>query len=504
MAHVFISYDREDRDFAEVVQARLEKAGHTTVMDFDILSAGDDWQDRLDAEIRRSQALVVIMTPEARASDYVAYEWAFALGAGVRVIPLEYRPTAFSARLDALHRLDFKERARPWDTLLAEVKKAEQANPLASIEVAAAAPAPVKQAARAVDSLDPGDRSAAIRTLAGTDHPAARAALASALAHPIADVRAAAAVLFPDRTDARTVPGLIDALRDRSADGLSAHAFAARISAIGAAAMPALLAELARTGDSTKATLVDALGQAGDASAVATLEPLLADGDAEVRAAAAGALGRIGDPGAAPALRAALADEVARVREAAAAALGSVRDADAVPELIRLVDEDAAAVRAAAARSLGRIGDGRAAPAVTAALGDDDDGVRRAAIEAAESVCGPAAAGPMRERLEQAGPAGMIGESDSALMLALLRLGDAGAIPLVERRLIEFRSGYFGQVEAMCSAMMDLGPEGTAAAVRVLTGARSNSVRDQAARALARTDVPEAAAALKAWRRTRS
>ena len=121
MAHVFISYDREDRDFAEVVQARLERAGHTTVMDFDILSAGDDWQDRLDAEIRRSQALVVIMTPQARASDYVAYEWAFALGAGVRVIPLEFRPTEFSARLDALHRLDFKDRARPWDTLLAEV-----------------------------------------------------------------------------------------------------------------------------------------------------------------------------------------------------------------------------------------------------------------------------------------------------------------------------------------------------------------------------------------------
>jgi TIR domain len=74
MAHIFVSYNRQDRDFAEVVQAKLEKAGHSTSMDFDLLSAGDDWQDKLDLAIRNSHALVVIMTPDARSSDYVTYE----------------------------------------------------------------------------------------------------------------------------------------------------------------------------------------------------------------------------------------------------------------------------------------------------------------------------------------------------------------------------------------------------------------------------------------------
>jgi hypothetical protein len=69
MANVFICYDREDRDFAEVVQAKLERAGHTTATDFDILNAGDDWQDPIDDAIRRAHALVVIMTPEARADN---------------------------------------------------------------------------------------------------------------------------------------------------------------------------------------------------------------------------------------------------------------------------------------------------------------------------------------------------------------------------------------------------------------------------------------------------
>src|SRR6266700_3531561 len=89
MAQVFISYAREDQDFAEVVQAKLERAGHRTSLDLDLLHAGDDWGDKLDLAIRGAHALVLVLTPDARQSVYVAYEWAFALGAGVRLIVLD-------------------------------------------------------------------------------------------------------------------------------------------------------------------------------------------------------------------------------------------------------------------------------------------------------------------------------------------------------------------------------------------------------------------------------
>jgi len=82
MAKVFISYHRGDADFAELVENRLEKAGHHTVMDVEILNAGDDWRDKLEQAIKDAHMLVVVMTPEAEASKYVAYEWAFALGRG--------------------------------------------------------------------------------------------------------------------------------------------------------------------------------------------------------------------------------------------------------------------------------------------------------------------------------------------------------------------------------------------------------------------------------------
>ena len=88
MLNIFVSYDREDTDFSEVVQVKLHKAGYEIFMDQEQLNAGDNWREKIDQAIRYSQALIVIMTPEATVSSYVNYECAFALGAGVTVIPL--------------------------------------------------------------------------------------------------------------------------------------------------------------------------------------------------------------------------------------------------------------------------------------------------------------------------------------------------------------------------------------------------------------------------------
>jgi len=106
MAKAFISYDREDSDFAELVRTRLEKAGHSTAMDVEILSAGDSWRDELDQAIRDSHVLIVIMTPDAEVSEYLAYEWAFALGVGVKIIPLQLKTCTFHPRLEVLQHLN--------------------------------------------------------------------------------------------------------------------------------------------------------------------------------------------------------------------------------------------------------------------------------------------------------------------------------------------------------------------------------------------------------------
>src|SRR6266567_3712535 len=99
MKQVFISYMHEDLDFAENVIRRLERAGFSTWAD-ERLRAGEDWRTMIDLAIKNSFALIVVMTPEAKASEYVTYEWAFAWGMSIRVIPLMLRKTALHPRLE--------------------------------------------------------------------------------------------------------------------------------------------------------------------------------------------------------------------------------------------------------------------------------------------------------------------------------------------------------------------------------------------------------------------
>jgi hypothetical protein len=126
MKHIFISYKKpEDGDFADSVVNKIEKACFSPWIDNDRLEAGEDWRRDIDQAIKESSALIVIMSPEARASEYVTYEWAFALGAGINVIPIMLRKTELHPRLEALQYLDFTSyNHRPWDDLIRAIKKA--------------------------------------------------------------------------------------------------------------------------------------------------------------------------------------------------------------------------------------------------------------------------------------------------------------------------------------------------------------------------------------------
>lgn len=127
--HIFVSYKHEDSDFAEVLINRVEKAGFNIWVDHDQLHIGADWRNEIDLAIKSSFALIVIMSPEAKASEYVTYEWAFAWGAGVQVLPVLYRATPLHPRLGVLQHLDFTNiSVRPWDKLIEALKYALDTN----------------------------------------------------------------------------------------------------------------------------------------------------------------------------------------------------------------------------------------------------------------------------------------------------------------------------------------------------------------------------------------
>lgn len=113
-----ISHAREDGDFAELVKVNLERKGQDGWIDTDRLLPGIDWRQEIDDTIRNAKAVIAIMSPEARASEYVTYEWAFAWGCSKKIIPLMLRETSLHPRLATLQYLDFFNRlSRPWDRL---------------------------------------------------------------------------------------------------------------------------------------------------------------------------------------------------------------------------------------------------------------------------------------------------------------------------------------------------------------------------------------------------
>lgn len=121
---VFISHDHEDADFAELLKLKLEKEGLIAWIDTERLKIGQDWREEIDIGISNSLAIIAIMTPEARKSEYVTYEWAYAWGKDKKIFPIMLKQTQLHPRLESLQYLDFTNRTnRPWDKLLTSLKE---------------------------------------------------------------------------------------------------------------------------------------------------------------------------------------------------------------------------------------------------------------------------------------------------------------------------------------------------------------------------------------------
>jgi CheY-like chemotaxis protein len=108
---------------------KLKDAGVQVWLDQSALEVGEEWRDAIDQGITESDALLVILTPHACQSSYVTYEWAFALGKGIKVIPLLLEDCDIHPRLAVLQYMDFRtHKTAPWDKLAKEILKHGEAS----------------------------------------------------------------------------------------------------------------------------------------------------------------------------------------------------------------------------------------------------------------------------------------------------------------------------------------------------------------------------------------
>lgn len=129
MSHVFLSYSREDRFFAELAHVKLEESGISVWVDQGQLRAGSDWRNGIDQGISESFAVLLALSADSAASSFVTYEWASAMGKGKPIIPIRLNECQVHPKLEVIQYLDFSIPGQlPWSVLIERVQEIEHDN----------------------------------------------------------------------------------------------------------------------------------------------------------------------------------------------------------------------------------------------------------------------------------------------------------------------------------------------------------------------------------------
>src|SRR5215469_7276417 len=105
---IFISYSHADSAFVDQLEGDLRKLGFETWVDRQRLAGGQRWRRELQEAVEGAQVLLIVLSPEAIASQSVQIEFDYALDLGKLVIPLYYRQCTVPMELRAIQWIDFR------------------------------------------------------------------------------------------------------------------------------------------------------------------------------------------------------------------------------------------------------------------------------------------------------------------------------------------------------------------------------------------------------------
>lgn len=94
---VFLSYENTDKEFASALSNELARRGLSVWLDKRNLLPGDNWSLETGKALAKSQAMVVLISPESMRSNKVRQEIEYALGHSSferRLFPVEVRPAS--------------------------------------------------------------------------------------------------------------------------------------------------------------------------------------------------------------------------------------------------------------------------------------------------------------------------------------------------------------------------------------------------------------------------
>jgi len=386
IGQVFLSYSRKDEESMLLIAKYLRAQGIKVWVDNEKLIPGTPiWEDEIQRAIRNAVAIVVILSPDSKRSEWVKREMTMADQHQKRVFPVLVigdEKNSISLRLINRQFVDLRENwekgmkslSNALSFYISELNVHEKASPIAEkshqTQVANNQPIPknkperkekqgVASAVKSESTKAPSRRSVFGWLKAGPKN------LVAQLADETKREQAAQGLI---QLNSDALPALLEALQTRDLDLLPIYQhILARIPS----ASQTLTKTLREAHPIIRARVADVLGIRKETSTVPALLDALKGEYYTVRARAAIALGRIGDRKAIKPIMDLLKDPEDEVRIAACLGLGFFKDPSTFDEITEvLLDDLKIEVRQAAAKALGNTKHPDALPYLMEALRD--------------------------------------------------------------------------------------------------------------------------------------
>ena len=199
MSHIFISYNHTDKRFAYELKRQVEDYGFSVWIDQRI-PIGALSQDEIAEKLKESIAVFLVITPNALKSEYVDYEWHFALNTNIPLIPIYLKEVdKLPYPLRNVQYIDFRVK-RHWGKLFERLKKLESTNTNNSKKEAVEKVNPiVERLLRGLKHKNVSTRIGSAKTLSQFEDDAAIDGLLDALNDPNNQVREQAAYSLAKR-----------------------------------------------------------------------------------------------------------------------------------------------------------------------------------------------------------------------------------------------------------------------------------------------------------------
>ncbi|MAP55331.1 toll/interleukin-1 receptor domain-containing protein [Altibacter sp.] len=105
---IFISYSRADTDYVSKLVTDLRSMDFEVWFDKNIRS-GEEWDNVIEREIKKADAMILVLSATSVASDNVKDEMSYALELDKHVSPIKIEPCAVPMRLARKQHIDFTE-----------------------------------------------------------------------------------------------------------------------------------------------------------------------------------------------------------------------------------------------------------------------------------------------------------------------------------------------------------------------------------------------------------